>query len=156
MAVFPTGGGKSITFQLPALMSGKRIKGLTVVISPLQSLMKDQVDNLWKNEIMDVVTINGMLDPVERAHAIQRVEEGSVSILYISPESFRSKTIERLLVGRKVVRFVIDEAHCFSAWGQDFRVDYLYIGDFIRLLQEQKEGSRRYRCPVLQPLPSRM
>ncbi len=57
LAVFPTGGGKSITFQLPALMSGKRIKGLTVVISPLQSLMKDQVDNLWKNEIMDVVTI---------------------------------------------------------------------------------------------------
>ena len=72
------------------------------------------MDNLWKNEIMDVVTINGMLDPVERAHAIQRVEEGSVSILYISPESLRSKTIERLLVGRKVVRFVIDEAHCFS------------------------------------------
>ena len=142
LAVFPTGGGKSITFQLPALMSGKRIKGLTVVISPLQSLMKDQVDNLWKNEIMDVVTINGMLDPVERAHAIQRVEEGSVSILYISPESFRSKTIERLLVGRKVVRFVIDEAHCFSAWGQDFRVDYLYIGDFIRLLQEQKGGKQ--------------
>lgn len=142
LAVFPTGGGKSITFQLPALMSGKRIKGLTVVISPLQSLMKDQVDNLWKNEIMDVVTINGMLDPVERAHAIQRVEEGSVSILYISPESLRSKTIERLLVGRKVVRFVIDEAHCFSAWGQDFRVDYLYIGDFIRLLQEQKGGKQ--------------
>lgn len=91
LAVFPTGGGKSITFQLPALMSGKRIKGLTVVISPLQSLMKDQVDNLWKNEIMDVVTINGMLDPVERAHAIQRVEEGSVSILYISPSRFVRK-----------------------------------------------------------------
>ena len=78
----------------------------------------------------------------DSAHAIQRVEEGSVSILYISPESFRSKTIERLLVGRKVVRFVIDEAHCFSAWGQDFRVDYLYIGDFIRLLQEQKGGKQ--------------
>ena len=148
LAVFPTGGGKSITFQLPALMSGKRIKGLTVVISPLQSLMKDQVDNLWKNEIMDVVTINGMLDPVERAHAIQRVEEGSVSILYISPESLRSKTIERLLVGRKVVRFVIDEAHCFSAWGQDFRVDYLYIGDFIRLLQEQKGGKQAVEAAI--------
>ncbi|MFQ9021948.1 MAG: hypothetical protein ACLR6J_12630 [Parabacteroides merdae] len=75
-------------------MSGKRIKGLTCRYLSLQSLMKDQVDNLWKNEIMDVVTINGMLDPVERAHAIQRVEEGSVSILYIIARSLRSKTIE--------------------------------------------------------------
>ena len=59
-------------------------------------------------------------------------------LLYISPESLRSKTIERLLLGRKIVRFVIDEAHCFSSWGQDFRVDYLYIGDFIKQIQEKK------------------
>lgn len=138
LSIFPTGGGKSITFQVPALMSGENTKGLTVVISPLQSLMKDQVDNLEKMGITEAVTINGLLDPIERAKSFERVEEGSASILYISPESLRSKTIERLLLGRNVVRFVIDEAHCFSSWGQDFRVDYLYIGDFIKSLQEQK------------------
>jgi len=141
LAIFPTGGGKSITFQLPALMSGINSKGLTVVISPLQSLMKDQVDNLENVGIIDAVTINGLLDPIERAKAIERVEDGSASMLYISPESLRSRTIERLLLGRNVVRFVIDEAHCFSAWGQDFRVDYLYIGDFIKSLQEKKNLS---------------
>ncbi len=138
LAVFPTGGGKSITFQVPALMSGENVKGITVVISPLQSLMKDQVDNLEKAGIMDAVTINGLLDPIERAKSFERVEDGSASILYISPESLRSRTIELLLLGRKIVRFVIDEAHCFSAWGQDFRVDYLYIGDFIKTIQEKK------------------
>ena len=138
LAVFPTGGGKSITFQIPALMSGENSTGLTVVISPLQSLMKDQVDNLEKLGITEAVTINGLLDPIERAKSFERVEDGSASILYVSPESLRSKTIERLILGRKVVRFVIDEAHCFSAWGQDFRVDYLYIGDFIKTIQEKK------------------
>ena len=138
LAVFPTGGGKSITFQLPALMSGENAQGLTIVISPLQSLMKDQVDNLEKVGITEVVTINGLLNPIERAKSIERVEDGSASILYISPESLRSHTIERLILGRKVVRFVIDEAHCFSSWGQDFRVDYLYIGDFIKSIQKKK------------------
>jgi len=138
LAVFPTGGGKSITFQLPALIAGETSRGLTIVISPLQSLMKDQVDNLEERGIADAVTINGLLDPIERKEAIDRVANGMASILYISPESLRSKTIEELLYSRNVVRFVIDEAHCFSAWGQDFRVDYMYIGDFIRKLQDRK------------------
>lgn len=138
LAVFPTGGGKSITFQVPALMAGENAKGLTVVISPLQSLMKDQVDNLERIGITDAVTINGLLDPIERLKSIERIQDGRASILYISPESLRSKTTEKLLLGRKIIRFVIDEAHCFSSWGQDFRVDYLYIGDFIKLLQENK------------------
>ncbi|MDP3387109.1 MAG: RecQ family ATP-dependent DNA helicase [Eubacteriales bacterium] len=138
LAIFPTGGGKSITFQIPALMSGEAVKGLTVIISPLQSLMKDQVDNLEVVGITEAVTINGLLDPIERAKSMERVVDGSASILYISPESLRSKTIEHLLLGRNVVRFVIDEAHCFSAWGQDFRVDYQYIGDFIKQYQNKK------------------
>jgi ATP-dependent DNA helicase RecQ len=138
LAVFPTGGGKSITFQVPALMGGANAKGLTVIISPLQSLMKDQVDNLEKIGITEAVTINGLLDPIEREKSFERVEDGSASMLYISPESLRSQSIEKLLLGRKIIRFVIDEAHCFSSWGQDFRVDYLYIGDFIKLLQEKK------------------
>lgn len=139
LAIFPTGGGKSITFQLPALMAGHSMRGLTVVISPLQSLMKDQVDSLAEKGITDAVTINGMLDPISRAVSIQRVFDGDASILYISPEMLRSKTVERMLMSRHVVRFVIDEAHCFSSWGQDFRVDYLYIGRFIGRYQKQKK-----------------
>ena len=141
LAIFPTGGGKSLTFQLPAILSGRAVHGLTVVISPLQSLMKDQVDNLAEQGITDAVTINGLLDPVSRAEAFDRVANGSATLLYIAPEMLRSKTIEKLLLSRNVVRFVIDEAHCFSSWGQDFRVDYLYIGDFIHNLQEKKRLS---------------
>ena len=142
LTIFPTGGGKSLTFQLPALMAGRNTHGLTVVISPLQSLMKDQVDNLAARGISEAVTINGLLDPIERAMAIQQVAEGTANLLYIAPEMLRNKTIERLLLNRDVVRFVIDEAHCFSAWGHDFRVDYLYIGDFIRQLQDKKQLGR--------------
>lgn len=138
LTIFPTGGGKSLTFQLPALMAGRNCHGLTVVISPLQSLMKDQVDNLTERGIEQAVTINGLLDPLERANAVNQVASGTADLLYIAPEMLRSATIKKLLLGRNIVRFVIDEAHCFSAWGHDFRVDYLYIGDFIRELQEEK------------------
>lgn len=149
LAVFPTGGGKSLTFQLPALISGRTEGGLTVIISPLQSLMKDQVDNLQqKFTINDAVTINGMLDPIERKRAIEMVEDGRAKLLYISPEMLRSKTIENLLMRRNVVRFVIDEAHCFSSWGQDFRVDYLYIADFINILIEAKSNNGRMKKTI--------
>lgn len=142
LAIFPTGGGKSLTFQLPALMAGSAARGLTVVISPLQSLMKDQIDNLADRGITEAVTINGLLDPISRAVAIERVSDGEASLLYISPEMLRSTTIEHILLNRNVVRFVIDEAHCFSSWGQDFRVDYLYIGKFISRYMERKKLSQ--------------
>ncbi|BCR35203.1 RecQ family ATP-dependent DNA helicase [Mariniplasma anaerobium] len=142
IAVFPTGGGKSLTYQLPALMMGENTRSLTVIISPLQSLMKDQVDNLQSKNINRSAMINGLLDPIERAKNIERVFKGEVSILYIAPESLRSKTIERIMLSRDIARFVIDEAHCFSTWGQDFRVDYLYIADFIKNIQEKKNNNK--------------
>ena len=143
LAVFPTGGGKSLTFQLPALIAGDAAGELTVVISPLQSLMMDQVENLERRGIADAVTVNGLLSPLERAEAFARLESGLATLLYISPEMLRSKTVEQILYKRSIARFVIDEAHCFSAWGQDFRVDYFYIGDFIKQLQEKKGVCRQ-------------
>lgn len=142
IAIFPTGGGKSLTFQLPALMAGETTRGLTVVISPLQSLMKDQVDHLVDRGIDSAVTINGSLSPLERTDAIQRIRSGEAKLLYISPEQLRSRTIFHLLNGRRIERFVIDEAHCFSAWGHDFRVDYLYIGTFISKLTLAQQLTR--------------
>ncbi len=103
------------------------------------------MDNLAERGITEAVTINGLLDPVSRSLAIDRVQSGDASLLYIAPEMLRSKTIERILQARHVVRFVIDEAHCFSSWGQDFRVDYLYIGKFIREYQNRKR--------LQQPIP---
>lgn len=139
VAIFPTGGGKSLAFQLPALMKGEAGRGLTVVISPLQALMKDQVDVLrTRFDIIQAIAINGLLSPLERAEAIRIVREGGASLLYIAPESLRSNTIVKLLRERHIERFVIDEAHCFSAWGQDFRVDYLYIGRFLKDLAQAK------------------
>ncbi|MBL0019313.1 MAG: DEAD/DEAH box helicase [Bacteroidetes bacterium] len=111
----PTGGGKSITFQLPALMRGKATNALTVVISPLVSLMKDQVDNLKENfDVTNAVAISGLLSPLEREEAVAKVEDGTVNLLYLSPESLRSGSMFRLLSHRIIDRFVIDEAHCFS------------------------------------------
>ncbi len=138
LAIFPTGGGKSLTFQLPALIQGETSRGLTVVISPLQSLMKDQVENLEKRGITDAVYINGLLSSIERAEALERVRTGKASLLYIAPEQLRSNTIERVLLSRTIARFVIDEAHCFSSWGQDFRIEYMYIGEFLKSFQEKK------------------
>lgn len=143
ITVFPTGGGKSLTYQLPALMRGENTRSLTVVISPLQSLMKDQVDNLDDKQITSSATINGLLDPIERGKVISNVKEGLINILYIAPESLRSRTIERLLLSRDIARFVIDEAHCFSSWGHNFRVDYLYIGEFIKMIQEKKQNNKQ-------------
>ncbi len=138
LAIFPTGGGKSLTFQLPALIAGETSRALTVVISPLQSLMKDQVENLERKGINDAVYINGLLSGIERAEALERVRNGKASLLYIAPEQLRSTTIEKVLMSRTIARFVIDEAHCFSAWGQDFRVEYMYIGEFIKEFQKKK------------------
>jgi len=138
LAIFPTGGGKSLTFQLPALIAGEATKALTVIISPLQSLMKDQVENLEKRGIAEAVYINGLLSPIERQQAFERITSGEVSLLYIAPEQLRSKTLEKALLSRSINRFVIDEAHCFSAWGQDFRIEYQYIGEFLKDLQNKK------------------
>lgn len=143
LTVFPTGGGKSLTFQLPALMQGELTRSLTVVISPLVSLMKDQVEVLEDRfQNVQAAHLSGLLSPLERTEVLERVEHGGIHLLYIAPETLRNPTLTRLLQRRHIARFVIDEAHCFSAWGHDFRVDYLYIAPFLKQLQEDKQLSR--------------
>lgn len=147
IVLFPTGGGKSITFQLPALMRGISSNTLTVVISPLVSLMKDQVDNLkFKHDVVNSALLNGLLSPLERQETFDKVADGTVNLLFIAPESLRSNAILNLLQKRMIDRFVIDEAHCFSAWGHDFRVDFLYIAKFISNLE--KLSKRPQPIPV--------
>lgn len=136
LAILPTGGGKTFTFQMPALIKAQSYKALTVVISPLQALMKNHVDSFReKNQNFKVAAISGYLSPIERLNAIAEVENGIIDILYLAPEALRSNSIFNALKKRIIERFVIDEAHCFSSWGHDFRHDYKYIASFIRDLQ---------------------
>ncbi len=133
IAILPTGGGKSLCYQLPALVRHRRRGLLTVVISPLQALMKDQVDNLAKNTGTPFAeAIYGLLTPPERGAVLERVRLGDVAVLYIAPEQLRSRSIRNVLRHREIGCWVFDEAHCLSKWGHDFRPDYLYAARFIR------------------------
>ena len=139
LAILPTGGGKTFTFWLPALIKAKALKTLTVVISPLQALIKDHMESFHESVAnYKAVALSGYLSPLERADAIDDVINGDADVLYLAPESLRSNVVFNLLKNRVIERFVIDEAHCLSTWGNDFRHDYFYIGTFIKDLLEAK------------------
>jgi ATP-dependent DNA helicase RecQ len=143
LAILPTGGGKSLCYQLPALVRHFRRGVLTVVISPLQALMKDQVDNLTaKTGSPSAAALYGLLTAPERGEVLDRVRLGDVAILYVAPEQFRNRSFYKAIAQREIGCWVFDEAHCLSKWGHDFRPDYLYAGRFIR------EFSRDLGAPI--------
>lgn len=140
-AVLPTGGGKSLCFQLPALVRYQRRGVLTIVISPLQALMKDQVDNLRaKTGAPNAAALYGLLTAPERGEVLNGIQMGDIAVLYVSPEQLRNRSFQNAIAYREIGCWVFDEAHCLSKWGHDFRPDYLYAGRFIRDFAARQRG----------------
>ncbi len=129
LVLMPTGGGKSLCYQLPALL----LEGMTVVLSPLIALMKDQVDGLARRGV-DATFINSSLSKQERTERYQSIASGHYKLVYVTPERFQKDEFRRVIQGRSVSLLAVDEAHCVSQWGHDFRPDYTRVGDIRAFL----------------------
>lgn len=135
----PTGAGKSVLYQIPAIYLAQKHRLLTIVISPLKALMLDQVRQLKEKGIDYVEYINSDLSQIQKQDILSSVQNGDTSILYVSPEFLLAYDIRTLIgEGREIGLIVVDEAHLVTTWGRDFRIDYWYLGTYIKKLRDQK------------------
>lgn len=140
LVIMPTGGGKSLCYQIPALLHAAAEKNtathpLTLVLSPLIALMKDQVDAL-RGKGIQAAYINSSLNRAEREQRYSQVAEGHFDLLYVTPERFRKPDFLEVLSKRNIRLLAVDEAHCISDWGHDFRPDYTRLREFRKIVNE--------------------
>ena len=135
----PTGTGKSVMFQIPAIYLAEKYNLLTIVISPLIGLMNDQVKNLELKNYKGAKTINSDISPIIKSEIMEKVANSKCHILYISPETLLSRSdVEQLIGDRTIGMIVIDEAHIVTTWGKQFRPDYWYLGNHIKKLRKSQ------------------
>lgn len=140
----PTGSGKSLLFQLPAIYLGKKYQWLTIVVSPLKALMEDQVDNLREVGYDKVDYASSDLSPEEKNAVYERVRNGETDLFYLSPELLLSYDIKHFIGDRRIGLLVVDEAHTVTTWGKEFRVDYWFLGRYLKNLK----SSLGYAFPI--------
>ena len=151
----PTGAGKSVMFQIPAVYAAKKYGSLTIVISPLVELMNDQVENLVKRGYYRAARLNSDVNPFDKTEILKKINDGEIDILYLSPEVLLSYSIDTIIGTRDISTIIVDEAHIVTTWGQGFRPDYWYLGTYIEKLRRfrYKNGvldlnSRKYKFPI--------
>ncbi len=155
----PTGAGKSLLFQLPAiyLSENEKLNSVTIVVSPLKALMYDQVQALINDRHFEKVAfVNSDLSLIERKEILDKVMNGDISVLYLSPELLLAYELQTFIGSRELGLLIIDEAHLVTTWGRDFRIDYWFLGNFIRKLRGNgtvnkkiKGKIKTYRFPVV-------
>lgn len=136
----PTGAGKSVIFQIAALYIAKNYKKVTIIISPLIALMKDQVKNLYKNGIYNAAYINSELNFLEKEEIIGKIKSNEIDILYLAPETLLSYSIDNFIGERKIGLFIVDEAHIVTTWGKGFRPDYWYLGKYLSRIRSELQS----------------
>lgn len=140
----PTGAGKSVMFQVPAIYLAENYELLTIVVSPLIGLMNDQVSNLEKKKYKGAKTINSDISPIIKEEILEDIVDGKLHILYLSPETLLARSSIDQLIGkdRKIGMIIIDEAHIVTTWGKQFRPDYWYLGEHIRKIRSNQIKSK--------------